>query len=418
MIAEIVSVGTELLMGQIVNTDAQFIAKHLAPLGLACRYQVTVGDNAGRLTEVVRTALSRADIVFFTGGLGPTDDDLTKETVAAALGLACVPFPEEVERLTRFFRDRGRVMTPNNLKQASFPESAILLPNPNGTAPGCILETGGKAAVLLPGPPRELYPMFTDHVLPYLERRCNTHLYSRELRIFGMGESMLTYELRDLIERQTNPTIAPYAKTGEVTLRLTASCETDAEGQRLLSPLIEEITRRVGDRLYSTEGKPLHQVCAELLAASGRSLAVAESCTGGMVTSSLVSVPGCSDFLIEGCVTYSNDAKMRRLGVSEETLRAHTAVSRQCALEMARGIRQSAGADYGLATTGIAGPGGGTGAQPVGLVYIAVADAAGAEAVELHLYGDRDRIRRTATLHALDLLRRKCLNRTFVRDIL
>ena len=229
---------------------------------------------------------------------------------------------------------------------------------------------------------------------------------------------MLTYELRDLIERQTNPTIAPYAKTGEVTLRLTASCETDAEGQRLLSPLIEEITRRVGDRLYSTEGKPLHQVCAELLAASGRSLAVAESCTGGMVTSSLVSVPGCSDFLIEGCVTYSNDAKMRRLGVSEETLRAHTAVSRQCALEMARGIRQSAGADYGLATTGIAGPGGGTEAQPVGLVYIAVADAAGAEAVELHLYGDRDRIRRTATLHALDLLRRKCLNRTFVRDIL
>ena len=392
MIAEIVSVGTELLMGQVLNADAQHIARHIAPLGLACRYQITVGDNASRLTEVVHTALSRADVVFFTGGLGPTDDDLTKETVAAALGLHCEPVPEEVERLATYFRNKGREMTPNNLKQACFPRDAILLPNPNGTAPGCIMEANGKAAILLPGPPRELFPMFDTFVLPYLERISHTHLYSRELRIFDLGESKLAYLLRDMIEHQTNPTIAPYAKTGEVTLRLTAQCETDAAGEAMLRPMIEEIRRRIGDTLYSDEG--------------------------GRVTSALVDVPGCSAFLIVGDVTYQNEAKMRRLGVSKSTLDAHTAVSRECALEMAQGVRAAAGADLGLATTGIAGPDGGSETQPVGLVYIAIADENGAEAVELHLYGDRARIRETATLHALDLLRRKCLNRTFVRDIL
>ncbi len=418
MIAEIVSVGTELLMGQVLNTDAQHIARHIAPLGLACRYQITVGDNASRLAEVVHTALSRADVVFFTGGLGPTDDDLTKETVAAALGLHCEPVPEEVERLTAYFRDKGREMTPNNLKQACFPRDAILLPNPNGTAPGCIMEANGKAAILLPGPPRELFPMFDTFVLPYLERISHTHLYSRELRIFGLGESKLAYLLRDMIENQTNPTIAPYAKTGEVTLRLTAQCETDAAGEAMLRPMIEEIRRRIGDTLYSDEGKTLAEVDAALLTERGKTLALAESCTGGMVTSALVDVPGCSAFLTEGDVTYQNEAKMRRLGVSKSTLDAHTAVSRECALEMAQGVRAAAGADLGLATTGIAGPDGGSETQPVGLVYIAIADENGAEAVELHLYGDRARIRETATLHALDLLRRKCLNRTFVRDIL
>ena len=418
MIAEIVSVGTELLMGQIVNTDAQFIAKHLAPLGYACRYHITVGDNAARLTEVVHTALSRSDIVLFTGGLGPTEDDLTKETVAAALGLTCVPIPAEVEHLKAHFAKRGYHFTPNNLKQAEFPESAIILPTPNGTAPGCIMEADGKAAILMPGPPRELFPMFRDHVLPYLEKRSNTHLLSKELRIFGMGESSLTYELRDIIAAQTNPTIAPYAKTGEVTLRLTAKCSTDEEGEALLAPMIEEICRRTGDVVYSLEGKELHEVCIDLLKAQDATLAVAESCTGGMIASHLVSVAGCSDVLIEGAVTYSNDAKVRRLGVSEETLRTHGAVSAACAEEMARGIRETSGASFGLATTGIAGPGGDTEEKPVGLVYVAVADETGVEVKELRLGGDRARIRTLATLNALDLLRRKCLNRTFVRDIL
>ena len=294
MIAEIVSVGTELLMGQIVNTDAQFIASHLAPLGYRALYQVTVGDNPARLTGVVQSALARADVVLFTGGLGPTDDDLTKETVAQALGLEMAVVPEEEARLRAYFASRGREMTPNNLKQARFPAGSIILPNPNGTAPGCIMEAGGKAAILMPGPPRELYPMFRDHVLPYLEKRSGVRLHSRELRIFGMGESEVTYRLRDLIAAQTNPTIAPYVKTSEVTLRVTAQCRSDAEGERLVAPVIDTILARLGSIVYSTNGESLPALCVRLLLRQGATLAVAESCTGGMLASSIVDIPGCS----------------------------------------------------------------------------------------------------------------------------
>ena len=406
LIAEIVSVGTELLMGQICNTDAQHIAQKLAPLGFTVYYHTTVGDNAGRLTEVVHQAFARADIVLFTGGLGPTDDDLTKETVAAALGLTVVPFPDEVERLERYFTEKGRKMTPNNVKQACFPENALILPNPNGTAPGCIAEAGGKAAVLMPGPPRELYPMFDAYVVPYLEKRSGNRLVSRELRIFGMGESDVTYRLRDLISAQTNPTIAPYVKTGEVTLRVTALAQNEEAGQALLLPMIDTIRERLGDLLYSDCGEDLPTLCARLLRERGETLAVAESLTGGMLTSALVDIPGSSNFLLEGCVTYSNEAKMRRLGVSPETLAGFGAVSEACAREMAEGMRKSANADYALATTGIAGPDGGTPDKPVGTVYIALAGSAGTQVKKLALWGGRARIRELSVLHALDLLRR------------
>lgn len=412
MIAEIVSVGTELLMGQIVNTDAQFIASHLAPLGYRALYQVTVGDNPARLAGVVQSALARADVLLFTGGLGPTDDDLTKETVAQALGLEMAVVPEEEARLRAYFASRGKEMTPNNLKQARFPAGSIILPNPNGTAPGCIMEAGGKAAILMPGPPRELYPMFRDHVLPYLEKRSGVRLHSRELRIFGMGESEVTYRLRDLIAAQTNPTIAPYVKTSEVTLRVTAQCRSDAEGERLVAPVIDAILARLGSIVYSTNGESLPALCVRLLLTQGATLAVAESCTGGMLASSIVDIPGCSACFLEGAVTYANGAKVRRLGVSEGTLATDGAVSLACAQQMAEGLRAAAGTTYALATTGIAGPDGGTAEKPVGLVYVALAGPGRTEVRKLCLSGDRARIRTAATLHALDLLRRSLLGLT------
>lgn len=412
MIAEIVSVGTELLMGQIVNTDAQFIASHLAPLGYRALYQVTVGDNPARLAGVVQSALARADVLLFTGGLGPTDDDLTKETVAQALGLEMAVVPEEEARLRAYFASRGKEMTPNNLKQARFPTGSIILPNPNGTAPGCIMEADGKAAILMPGPPRELYPMFRDHVLPYLEKRSGVRLHSRELRIFGMGESEVTYRLRDLIAAQTNPTIAPYVKTSEVTLRVTAQCRGDAEGERLVVPVIDAILARLGSIVYSTNGESLPALCVRLLLAQGATLAVAESCTGGMLASSIVDIPGCSACFLEGVVTYANGAKVRRLGVSEGTLATDGAVSLACAQQMAEGLRAAAGTTYALATTGIAGPDGGTPEKPVGLVYVALAGPGRTEVRKLLLSGDRARIRTAATLHALDLLRRSLLGLT------
>ena len=406
MIAEIVSVGTELLMGQVVNTDAQYIAEGLAPLGFQVFYHTTVGDNAKRLTAVVHQAVERSDVVVFTGGLGPTDDDLTKETVAAALGLTVEPIPEEVERLTAHFAARGYEFTPNNLKQASFPKSAFILPNAFGTAPGCIMAAENKTAILLPGPPRELFPMFKNHVMPYLEKISGNKLYSRELRIFGKGESSLTYELRDVIETQTNPTVAPYVKTGEVSLRVTALCQNEAEGEALAEPMIRTILERVGDVVYSTNGESLSETCARLLTDDHLTLALAESCTGGLLASDLVAIPGCSKFLLEGCVAYSDDAKMRRLGVKPETLAQFGAVSEPIAREMAEGIRAASGASYALATTGFAGPDGGTEENPVGTVYIALASAEGTEVKHIRLFGDRARIREIACLHAFDLLRR------------
>ena len=411
MIAEIVSVGTELLMGQVVNTDAQFIAQRLAPLGFQVFYHTTVGDNVKRLTAAVHQAVERSDVVVFTGGLGPTDDDLTKETVAAALGLTVELIPEEVERLTKLFETRGYQFTPNNLKQASFPKSAIILPNAFGTAPGCIMTAGDKHAILLPGPPRELFPMFQNHVMPYLEQLSGNKLYSRELRIFGKGESSVTYELRDIIETQTNPTVAPYVKTGEVSLRVTALCQNDQEGEKLARPMIGEIVSRLGDIVYSTVGESLPETCARMLTDDCQTLAIAESCTGGMVASELVARPGCSKFLLEACVTYSDNAKVSRLGVTQETLDQFGAVSEQCAREMAEGMRKTSGADYALATTGFAGPDGGTEENPVGTVYIALAREGETLAKRVQLFGERARIREIATLHAFDMLRRKlCLD--------
>ena len=406
MIAELICVGTELLMGQILNTNAHFIAKELAPSGIDMYHQIVVGDNPKRLTEAVTTALSRADVVLLSGGLGPTDDDLTKETVAKAMGKDLVLFEDEWKKILSYFESKGRTVAPNNKKQAMFPHDAIILKNPNGTAPGCIMEADDKAAILMPGPPCELRPMFLDYVLPYLLEKSGHRLYSREVRIFGMGESDVTYRLDDLIKHQTNPTIAPYAKTGEVTLRVTARCRDEAEGEALVAPVIERIRATIGDVVYDTNGRELSEVCHQAMIESGKTLAVAESCTGGRLADAFIDWPGSSAYFIEGDVTYSNDAKMRRLGVKKETLDTVGAVSEECAREMAEGVRKAANADCALSTTGYAGPDGGEPGKPTGTVFIAFASAEGTIVKRLNLFGDRDRIRHTATLNALDLLRR------------
>lgn len=409
MIAEILSVGTELLMGNILNTNAQYISEKLCGLGVNCYFQTTVGDNHDRLVAAVETALSRADILILTGGLGPTADDLTKEMIADAFGRDMLLDPASEQHIRARFARMAREMTPNNLKQAMFPRGSIILPNPNGTAPGCIVEEGEKAAILLPGPPKEMAPMFDASVMPYLEKRSGHMLVSHVVRVFGMGESEVEYRLRTLIARQTNPTIAPYALSGEMKLRVTARCKSAEEGERMMAPLIDEIKQTLGSVVYSIDDQELHEVCAALLKEHNATLAAAESCTGGMIASKLISVPGISAHFIEGAVTYSNDAKIRRLGVRPETIAAHTAVSAETAREMAEGIRRTSGASLGVATTGIAGPDGGTPERPVGLVYIALASESGTAVQELRLTGSRERIRNAASLHALNLIRRHFL---------
>lgn len=410
MNAEIISVGTELLMGQILNTNARYISGRLADFGINLYYHITVGDNHDRLKECIRTGFSRSDILIFTGGLGPTEDDLTKETIADLFGLELVINEEYKQKLIERMISRGYQCTPNNFKQVMFPtEHCIILPNPNGSAPGCIIEMDGKAAIMMPGPPWEMEPMFEAQVVPYLQKRSNCRFYSRTLRIFGRGESQVEHDIQDIVDAQTNPTIAPYAKAAETTLRITARCTDEEEGERLVLPVMEAICERVGEYVYSSHGADMHEVCAELLAKNGLKLAVAESCTGGMIASQLISVPGSSNWLIEGAVTYSPEAKMRRLGVKAETLEKYTDVSAQTAKEMAEGIRLTSGADIGISTTGYAGPSGAP--DQIGRVFIGISTDDGTEAYEFNIKGNRERIRGVATLNTMNLLRKLILSK-------
>lgn len=410
MNAEIISVGTELLMGHILNTNARYISGRLADFGINLYYHITVGDNHDRLKDSIRTGFSRSDILIFTGGLGPTEDDITKETIAEYFGLDLVIYEDYKEKLIERMVSRGYQCTPNNFKQVMFPkEHCIILPNPNGSAPGCIIEMDGKAAIMMPGPPWEMEPMFEAQVVPYLEKRSNCRFYSRTLRIFGRGESQVEHDIQDIVDRQTNPTIAPYAKAAETTLRITARCGDEAEGATLILPVMDEICDRIGEYVYSSHGLEMHQVCAELLSKNQLKLAVAESCTGGMIASQLVSVPGSSGWFIEGVVTYSPEAKMRRLGVKTETLDQYTDVSEETAKEMAEGIRISSGADIGISTTGYAGPSGAP--DQIGHVFIGVSDKDGVQAYEFHFKGSRERVRITASLNALNLLRKLILSK-------
>ncbi|HOQ38483.1 MAG TPA: competence/damage-inducible protein A [Acetivibrio sp.] len=409
MKAEILAVGTELLMGQITNTNAQYISQKLNSIGIDVYYHSVVGDNSGRLKESLLNALNRCDLVIMTGGLGPTQDDLTKETVADVLEKKLVLHEESLERIKLFFDRMKREMTDNNIKQAYLPEGCTVIENNNGTAPGCIVEKDTKIVVMLPGPPKEMKPMLDDTVIPYLEQKSGYKTVSKYLRVFGIGESQLEDRIMDLVDAQKEVTIATYAKEGQVTVRLTTKCKTYEEAIFKIKPVEEEIAGRLGDNLYSTEDEELEYVASKLLIEHGITISLAESCTGGMIASRLTDVPGISKVFNRGIVSYSNEAKMENLSVSPETLEKYGAVSRQTAIEMAEGVRKTAKTDLGISVTGIAGPDGGTDQKPVGLVYVALADKSGCDCRELRLTGNRDRIRNMTTLYVFDMIRRYVL---------
>jgi len=409
MKVEVLAVGTELLMGQIANTNAQYISAKLPEVGVGVYYHSVVGDNPERLRASLKLALERADVVITTGGLGPTKDDLTKETIASELGLEMELDKPSYDALIEHFSGINRPMTENNVKQAYLPKGSTVLTNRNGTAPGCLIEQDGKVVIMLPGPPKEMKPMFNEWVIPYFMKKTGYLLVSKFIKIFGIGESAMETMIIDIIENQTNPTIAPYCKDGEVTLRVTAICSSEEEGRSILEPTITEIQKRLGTSVYSIENEELHEVAARLLLEQKKTIAFAESCTAGLAAATLASIPGVSACLDRGYVTYSNRAKVEELGVSEETLRKYGAVSSQTALEMADGARRAAGTDLAVSVTGIAGPDGGTEEKPVGTVFIAIADKDGSEFKQLKLWGNRDRIRNLSTLNIYDMIRRKIM---------
>ncbi len=403
MKAEIISVGTELLLGQIVNTDAKFIAEELASAGINLFYTTVVGDNAERLKNAVELAFERAELVIFTGGLGPTCDDITKETVSEYFGLETVCDEYSLNKIKSFFEKINRNMTENNVKQAYLPKGAKILENFHGTAPGCIIEKNGRIAVMIPGPPNEAEPMFKNQVMPYLLNKSGTTIVSKTVKTFGIGESALEEKVKDLMNN-ANPTLAPYAKTGEAELRITAKAENKAEAEKLIETVLEEVKARVGEYIYGYDDETLNSAVYKFLKNSGLTLSTAESCTGGLLSDAIVKIPGSSAVFGYGAVTYANDAKTKILGVKTETLEKYGAVSPQTAKEMAEGIKRLSGSTFGAATTGIAGPDGGTAEKPVGLVYIAVADEKETRIKKLNLSGNREKVRILAVKNVLRMI--------------
>lgn len=413
--AEILSVGTELLLGDIVNTDAAFISRRLAALGINQYHQSVVGDNPIRLEESLKLALSRSDLVIMTGGLGPTYDDLTKETAAKLMGRSMYLHEESLERMMARFEKRGIAMTENNKKQALMPQGAVVFKNDYGTAPGLAIEDteNGKIIVMLPGPPRECEPLFCEQVEPYLKKFSDHVLFSKTVNIFGMGESKVESVLRDEMLGSSNPTVAPYAKDGEVQLRVTASGKTEAECAALCDAEIEKIkATEVGQFIYGVDAGSLEEALVKELIARSLKIASAESCTGGYVAKRITNVSGSSAVLDGSIVTYANRIKEQFVGVSHETLETHGAVSRETAIEMARGVRKLFGSDIGISTTGIAGPTGGTPEKPVGRVYVGVSCDGYEEVRELNIGNGlqtREYVRYVSASHALDLARRASL---------
>lgn len=409
MTVELISVGTEILLGNIVNTNAAFLAEECAGLGLSCYYQSVVGDNEERLCAAIETALGRSDILILGGGLGPTQDDLTKECAAKVLGKELQMDPHSKERIEAYFQKRGLTLTENNWKQAMVPEGAIVIDNDNGTAPGLILEKGEQVVLLLPGPPNELKPMFLNKMVPYLRKKQPTVIFSEMVKICGVGESIAETMIRDLIDAQTNPTIATYAKTSEVHIRVTAKADSKKEAKALVEPMVKELKKRFGNHIYTCdENVTLEQALVDMLKKEGLTISTAESCTGGMVASRLIGVPGVSETYKSGLITYSNKAKRRLLGVKSNTLKEFGAVSEQVAKQMAKGVAKLTGADVTIATTGIAGPDGGSEEKPVGLVYVAVYVKGQTMVRKFQFDGNREKIRQVSTAQAL-IFARKCI---------
>lgn len=412
MTVELVCVGTEILLGNIVNTNAAYLAEQCAMLGLSCYHQSVVGDNEQRMEETIRRAVSRSDIVILSGGLGPTKDDLTKEVTAQVFDMELLEDPHTRARIQEYFdqNHRGQI-TENNWKQAQVPEGSMVIDNYNGTAPGLILQKDGKTAILLPGPPNELKPMFERDIRPFLNRLEPEGIYSKMVKICGFGESKVESMITDILESQTNPTIAPYAKTGEVHLRITAKAINEETADEMMEPMMEELYRRFGSQIFTTEeAVTLEETVVELLKEKGKTVTTAESCTGGLVAGRLLNVPGASSVYMEGYITYSNEAKEKLLGVSHSTLEQYGAVSKETACEMAEGAAKAAGADLAISVTGIAGPDGGTKEKQVGLVYVGCYADGEARAYEFHFTGNRAKNRESTVAKALTILREALIN--------
>lgn len=407
MNAEIISVGTELLLGHTINTDAAYVARELSAIGVNLLFSGTVGDNPQRLKDALTAALARSDIVITTGGLGPTGDDLTKETIAETAGKKLVLHQESMDRIFSYFK--GRVLGETQQKQAMLPEGCTVFPNDCGTAPGCGFHTeAGKLVLMLPGPPSELIPMLKNYAVPFLTKGGSAVIASHMVHVFGLGEGNVAEMITDLTECP-NPTAATYAKDGEMFVRVTARAESEAAAQAMCEPVVEELKKRLGDYIYGIDKENLEEVVVTELGKRGLHLACAESCTGGLLSSRITDIPGASAVFHMGAVTYANEIKTMLLGVPEETLRQYGAVSEQTARAMAEGVRKASGSELGVAITGIAGPDGGTAEKPVGLVYLALCD--GKQTYVRKMPGGNARkgrsyLRFLAASNALDMVRR------------
>ena len=406
-VAELIAVGTELLLGSIANTDGQFLSQELSALGIAVYHHTVVGDNPGRLREAVELARSRADLIITTGGLGPTCDDLTKTVLAECFGRKLVYNEEAAARMEAYLRRMGRAITPNNYQQAYLPEGCVPFQNDWGTAPGCGFEADGVRVVMLPGPPSECRPMFRERALPYLRDWTDGAIVSRTLHIFGMGESAVEDLLRDRMNAMENPTLAPYAKEGEVELRLTAKAADGHAAQALIAPAEEELRALLGDLIYGVDGDTLEGVCLRLLKEQGLTLSAAESCTGGLIAKRFTDLPGASAAFKGGVVSYWSEVKHDVLGVPQDLLDTCGAVSEPVARAMAEGVRTRLGTDLGVSVTGVAGPDPDDRGNPVGLVYVGLAWDGGTFVRQVHTTGPRGRIRQTAAHHGFDLVRRR-----------
>ncbi|GAK38436.1 competence/damage-inducible protein cina [Paenibacillus sp. TCA20] len=399
MKAEIIAVGTELLLGQIVNTNAQFLSKELAAIGIDVYFQTVVGDNALRMKQSIETAQSRADIIIFSGGIGPTQDDITKDVVAELLGRELHIEQRSLDKIEQMFTSRGTLMTENNKRQATLIEGATPLTNETGLALGNAIFQDDHYYIILPGPPKELKPMFSDHAVPWLQQHALTGempIYSKMLKFAGIGESMLEDKLKDLISAQTDPTIAPYAGEGEVTVRISTKAGSESEAMVKLNELEVQIQQRLPEHLYASHDIPIEHVIVEMMADRELTLGAAESCTGGLLMELLTSIPGSGTMLRGGIVCYTNEMKEKLLNVPHAYLEgedAPGAVSPEVAKVLAEQVRMITDADYGLAVTGVAGPGYSE-RKKVGLVYIGIAERGGeTEIHELNLSGNRETIR-------------------------
>lgn len=411
MIVEIVSTGTELLLGQIINTNSAWLSEQLNALGFNVMYHSTVGDNRERMAQVFAVALQRADIVITSGGLGPTLGDITKEVSAKLLNRELCLHQQSAGRIQEYFSSRGLDMPESNLRQALVPLDGIVLANSCGTAPGIIIEDAGKSIIHLPGPPNELKAMFSQELVPYLNRRYLAQgvIVSRVLRVYGIGESSLENMLKDLVETQHNPTIALLVKDCEIHIRLTAKGENDSEAQMAIQTVEPIILERLGNLVFGRDSDSLEMVIGRLLREKGLTVSLAESCTGGLVSSRLTDIAGSSDYVIGGMVCYSNSIKSNFVGVPEAILEAYGAVSEPTALSMAANIRNKFDASIGIGITGIAGPGGAVAGKPVGLVYIAIDGPKGSRCLCFQFSGERKEIKQRTSQAALFELRRYAL---------